>query len=186
MVKGTYVEHCESAAHGGSPADHVSGAIDKENSTPASLDGSMNRIAKILSVGFVGIVGSSFLGSWAGQSWTQEWLEMTPEQRAQEEARSSAERIARNLAENPDGKHCLSGFSGEHRDLARVIKADLREPDSYEHISTIIWPVDADGNHKLQMRYRARNGFGGMGIGDVSATVKNSDCSFSITDIDTM
>lgn len=146
----------------------------------------MNRIAKILSVGLVGIIGAPFLGTWAGQASTQEWLEMTPEQRAQEEARLNAKRIARNLAEHPDGQHCLSGFSGEHRDLARLIKTDLREPDSYEHISTTIWPVDADGNHQLLMRYRARNGFGGIGIGDVSATVKNADCSLIVTDIDTM
>lgn len=168
------------------PEDRLRAASDKENSTPLSLDGDMKRMAKILAFGLVGIVGASYLGTWAGQSSTQEWLEMTPEQRARAEARSSAERIARNLAEHPDGQHCLSGFSGEHRELARLIKTDLREPDSYEHISTTIWPVDADGNHELRMRYRARNGFGGMGIGDVTATVKNADCSFVVTDIDTM
>lgn len=159
---------------------------DKENSTSLRLHGAMNRIAKILSVGLVGIVGASYLGTWAGQASTQEWLEMTPEQRAQKEARLNAEGTARNLAEHPDGQHCLSGFSGEHRDLARLIKRDLREPDSYEHISTTIWPVDAAGNHQLEMRYRARNGFGGMGIGEVLATVKNADCSFVVTDINTM
>ena len=166
--------------------NRVSVAFDKENSTSARLDGAMNRIAKILSVGLVGIVGASYLGTWAGQASTQEWLEMTPEQRAQEEARLIGERTARNLAEHADGQHCLSGFSGEHRDLARLIKSDLREPDSFEHISTTIWPVDAAGNHQLEMRYRARNGFRGMGIGEISATVKNADCSFVVTDINTI
>lgn len=112
---------------------------------------------------------------------------LTPEQRAQEdladrtalEVRLSAQ-AKRNLAEHRDGRHCLGTSSGQHEELADFVAVNLREPASFEHLSTNIFPVDGAGNHNLVMRYRARNGFGGMTIETVRATIKNSDCSFSI------
>jgi hypothetical protein len=40
------------------------------------------------------------------------------------------------------------------------VKDRLRDPSSFEHIDTVISPVD-DGDHKVVMTYRANNGFGG-------------------------
>ncbi len=78
------------------------------------------------------------------------------------------------------GFHCLSAWDGSHRELVRTLKNNLRDPDSFEHIETRISPVDDKGMHVLMMKYRARNGFGGMNIGSLAASVKNSDCSFEI------
>jgi hypothetical protein len=78
------------------------------------------------------------------------------------------------------GFHCLSAWDGSHRDVVRSLKRSLRDPDSFEHEETRITPVDDKGNHTLLMTYRARNGFGGMNIGKLAATVRNSDCSFTI------
>lgn len=78
------------------------------------------------------------------------------------------------------GFHCLSAWDGSHRELVRTLKDTLRDPDSFEHIETKITPVNDKGMHVLMMRYRARNGFGGMNLGSLMATVNNSDCSFEV------
>ncbi len=78
------------------------------------------------------------------------------------------------------GFHCLSSWDGSHRELVRALKLTLRDPDSFEHIETKITPVNDKGEHGLIMSYRARNGFGGMNVGSLLASVKNSDCSFQI------
>lgn len=87
---------------------------------------------------------------------------------------------AKQDADRKAGFHCLSKWDGSHRDLVRAVEPSLRDPDSFEHIETRITPVNAKGFHLLTMQYRARNGFGGMAIGTLRATVKNSDCSFEI------
>jgi hypothetical protein len=78
------------------------------------------------------------------------------------------------------GFHCLSAWDGSHRELVNTLKDNLRDPDSFEHIETRITPVSDKGTHVLMMRYRARNGFGGMNVGALVATVNNSDCSFEV------
>jgi hypothetical protein len=78
------------------------------------------------------------------------------------------------------GFHCLSGWDGSHRELVDALKDSLRDPDSFEHIETKITPADEKGEHVLLMRYRARNGFGGMNVGALMAKVQNSDCSAKI------
>ena len=104
----------------------------------------------------------------------------------------NADKLAPSASASPDadavkaaadrkaGFHCLSAWDGSHRELVRALKQSLRDPDSFEHIETRISPVNAKGYHTLAMQYRARNGFGGMNIGRLIATVKNSDCSFEI------
>lgn len=83
-------------------------------------------------------------------------------------------------ADRKAGFHCLSKWDGAHRGIVDKLKETLREPDSFEHIETRITPVNDKGMHGLMMRYRARNGFGGMNVGSLLASVKNSDCSFEI------
>jgi len=78
------------------------------------------------------------------------------------------------------GFHCLSSWDGSHRQLERDIKNRLKDPDSYEHIETSITPVNTQGTHTLYTSFRARNGFGGMTITNVVATVNNSDCTATI------
>lgn len=79
------------------------------------------------------------------------------------------------------GFHCLSGWDGSHRGVKDYTKKNMREPDSFEHIETRITPVDDNGRHTLSMTYRARNGFGGMNVAVAVATIRNADCSATIT-----
>lgn len=97
---------------------------------------------------------------------------------AKEEAQRAEEaRIAAEKAEtNRKGFHCLSAWDGSMPALERYVEDNLRDPDSYEHIETRIAPVSADGMHTVIMKYRARNGFGGMTIGYASGEITNKGC----------
>lgn len=78
------------------------------------------------------------------------------------------------------GFHCLSAWDGSHTGLIAQVKAQLREPDSFEHIETRIAPVDENGDHAVAMKYRARNGFGGMNVETALATVKSATCAATL------
>ena len=103
---------------------------------------------------------------------------------ARVEAEAEAEReaeIARLKAEaeaeeRKKGWHCLSAWNGSHHDVVRQLKRFLRDPDSFEHMDTHTSWVNDDGEHTLTMKYRSRNGFGGMVLGRVQATVDNETC----------
>lgn len=88
--------------------------------------------------------------------------------------------LAKVESEKISGFHCLSQWDGSHRELISNLKTTLRDPDSFEHIDTKITPVDAKGFHLLTMRYRSKNGFGGMAIGTVIAQIKKDNCSFEM------
>jgi hypothetical protein len=101
------------------------------------------------------------------------------EARAKQE-KEEAERKAKVAAEEirkRKGFHCLSSWDGSHRSVNKYVEKNLRDPDSFDHIETRITPVDKNGEHKLIMSYRAKNGFGGLTTGITVATIQNSDCS---------
>ena len=64
--------------------------------------------------------------------------------------------------------------------VEKYVKANLRDPDSYDHIETRITPVNERGEHALVMKYRAKNGFGGMNVESLVATIKNEGCKATI------
>lgn len=78
------------------------------------------------------------------------------------------------------GFHCLSGWDGSHSSVVRQVKSLLRDPDSFEHVSTKLTPVDETGRHTLFMRYSAKNGFGGMTPGFATAIVINANCEATL------
>lgn len=81
--------------------------------------------------------------------------------------------------ERRKGLHCLSVWNGANRDFARKIENQMRDPDSFEHIETKITPVDVNGLHRVQMTFRARNGYGGMTNGVAVAYINQDDCKVS-------
>lgn len=84
----------------------------------------------------------------------------------------------RELAEEKaEGFHCLSGWDGSHEDLVAQVKKGLREPQSFEHVSTKVTGIKPDGTHGLIMQYRARNGLGGTVIENVAASYESSNCA---------
>lgn len=63
----------------------------------------------------------------------------------------------------------FSAWDGSHIGLTRMLKKNMRNPDSYEHIETTY--RDNGKSLVIKTRYRGQNGFGGMTIGEVMARV---------------
>lgn len=93
-----------------------------------------------------------------------------------EDKPDSPQVAAEKAEEKRKGFHCLSAWDGSHRGVVREVKSRLRDPNSFEHDETRITPVDEDGFHTLIMKYRARNGFGGMVGGYATARISNEFC----------
>ena len=97
--------------------------------------------------------------------------------RLEQEAAEAAAKIAEAAEEKRKGFHCLSGWDGTHTAFKQEIKKSMRDPGSFEHIETRISPVTDKGSHLLVMKFRARNGYGGMNVASAHATVENDDCT---------
>ncbi|MCP5381357.1 MAG: zinc ribbon domain-containing protein [Kordiimonadaceae bacterium] len=101
-----------------------------------------------------------------------------------ENARDAAE-VALEAERRKNGYYCVEGMGGPNMDVYSTVKANLREPDSFEHVKTEMWPDEETGLLILHMRYKGRNGFGGVSIENVEAILYPADCKvISITKID--
>lgn len=72
------------------------------------------------------------------------------------------------------GFHCLSGWDGSSRVLVDEVKKNMRDPDSFKHRETRIGQI-IDNKHFINMTYSGKNGFGGVSVEKVYATL-SSDC----------
>lgn len=68
---------------------------------------------------------------------------------------------------------CLSAWDGSCRELEKIVKRSMHDPDSYEHVSTRYF--EKDSAMVLIMSYRGKNLFGGVVQSHISATV-TYDC----------
>lgn len=117
---------------------------------------------------------------------SEEWerrKETLREERRQEEANLALEREAEQAAKREEeaeerrkGFHCLSGWDGSHAAFKRQVKSMMRNPSSFEHISTRVTPVSDAGTHTVFMEYRAENGFGGMTVGSATGEYSSANC----------
>ena len=140
-----------------------------------------SRMAKLL-FSVLAAIGLALIGAtvWAMNDLNR-YNAMSPEEKAAEAGRNEeakAEKARRNLVEHRDGKHCLS-LTGRSHDAEEQVVASLRDPESYRHDRTTIFPVDDKGAHRLTITYGAKNGFGGMNRAAAHFTVQNSDCAVS-------
>ncbi|WP_152522618.1 hypothetical protein [Sphingobium ummariense] len=78
------------------------------------------------------------------------------------------------------GFHCLSDWDGSNGSLVEQVKENLRNPKSFEHDETRIWPARRTGYHPARMKYRAENGFGGMNVEQVMAAIDHKTCAATI------
>ena len=92
---------------------------------------------------------------------------------------ATAAKQAADVERHRKGFHCLDDWGGSNSSLVDQVKADLRDPDSFQHIETRITPV-VNGEHLAIMRYRAHNGFGGMNLGTARAIVDTKTCAATI------
>lgn len=99
---------------------------------------------------------------------------------AMDAARERAEEVAQQAEREKErafGQHCASPLTGAYRPLVQAVKPELRNPDSFEHVETNGTRIDANGNHRIIMTFRAENGLGGLNLGTASALVRSSDCA---------
>ena len=96
-------------------------------------------------------------------------------EKAEQEALEAERRALAQAEKKRKGLHCLSGWDGSHSAVKRAVEKSMRNPDSFDHIATRITPVN-DGQHVLTMQYRGQNGFGGMSLESVIATIDNKTC----------
>jgi len=71
---------------------------------------------------------------------------------------------------------CLSGMSGAHLEMRRVVRSRMREPSSFEHIETRV-TAPVSNRQTVFMTFRARNGFGGMTLGAARADINHATCA---------
>lgn len=65
--------------------------------------------------------------------------------------------------ENPRKDLIASQFSvwdGSHRELVKLVKTAMNDPDSFEHVETNYW--DQGETILIKMQFRGKNGFGGV------------------------
>lgn len=93
-------------------------------------------------------------------------------------AKSKLEEAQRNLADIKKKqedwqKHCISSWDGSCPKLVRVLKDNLKDPESFEHMETYV--KYGDDYVTVVMKYRAKNSFGGYNIEAVTGQV-SYDC----------
>lgn len=117
-------------------------------------------------------------------------------QAAEEAAAALADSIA--AAEEAEAEaarariNCLSNAqAGIHANLNRQIRANLNDPDSYEHVQSQLQPVPAgvDGiffaeTRELKVLFSARNALGKRVRHVATATLRVDDCDYTLTAIE--
>lgn len=63
-------------------------------------------------------------------------------------------------------------LDGSHYELSKLIKSNLKDPDSFQHIETRSIKTE-DGNVRVVTEYRSKNSFGGYTIGYVRGDFDN-------------
>jgi len=122
--------------------------------------------------GFIGLVVVLFVTLIFGVYQCSQPSEVT-EQELLERENAAADEAMNRIK----GLHCLSSWDGSNRSLVSFVKSGLREPDSFEHVDTLVTPKSEEtGMHGITMTYRARNGFGGMNLSRAIGEVDPNTC----------
>ncbi|RYF19187.1 MAG: hypothetical protein EOO77_10505 [Oxalobacteraceae bacterium] len=95
-------------------------------------------------------------------------------ERARVDALQKAEEAKEEEAHYQDrvrsGQVCADGPSDLDTALELNVKRQLKDPDSFEHMGTVITP-SSKGGYDALMRYRAKNSLGGYVVGTAVATL---------------
>jgi hypothetical protein len=113
------------------------------------------------------------------QKQKEEQERIAQERKIEQERKMEEMRIAQEefnkKEERRKGFHCLSPWNGSHRQTVELIKKNLKDPKSFEHIETRITPVE-NGNHVVFTKYRAKNSFGGYVVETQPSAISNATC----------
>lgn len=103
---------------------------------------------------------------------TKETVETTPISPPQ----PTPEEVAAKEREILYGQNCMSPWNGSHPAFVDVVKAQLNDPRSFEHVETTSWPRNDEGRSKIVMTFRAKNGFGGTITAKAVGTINGDNC----------
>lgn len=125
----------------------------------------MGCFASVAAVIAIPIVGVSYCSHQATEN---------ARRAAVEETKLDAVEAAADEAQYQDtvrtGKVCEDGPDGLNTALQLNVLRQLKDPDSFEHMGTVIIPPRKGGYDAL-MRFRSRNSFGGFAIGTAVANL---------------
>ncbi|MBY6963887.1 hypothetical protein HYH87_18280, partial [Clostridium botulinum] len=112
------------------------------------------------------------------------------EKRKQEEAKKKAEEEAKLKAQKKEAdekakfdewvKRQFSGWDGSHRGLVKLVKENMNDAKSFEHMETK-YSVDGRNGIKIYMKFRGANAFGAKVINTVEAYANYKDNTITIT-----
>lgn len=86
-----------------------------------------------------------------------------------------AEEATKAAEDKRKGFHCLSNWDGSSPSIERELKKRMHDPDSYEHVETLVTP-EHNGLHEYAVTYRASNGFGALRLYKVGGEFRNEGC----------
>lgn len=112
------------------------------------------------------------------------------EKRKQEEAKKKAEEEAKLKVQKKEAeekakfdewvKRQFSGWDGSHRELVKLVKENMNDAKSFEHMETK-YSVDGRNGIKVFMKFRGANAFGAKVINTVEAYANYKDNTITIT-----
>lgn len=80
-------------------------------------------------------------------------------------------------AEKATGIHCLNGFTNSHRDFDYFVERDLPTGSYFRQDGTSIGLADANGRHKILMRYVTKDAYGQYIAGVAEGLIDSKTCN---------
>lgn len=80
----------------------------------------------------------------------------------QKKQKEEKEKAAAKLEREEKIKSQFHPWDGSHIQLERMIKQQMNDPNSYEHVETVYWDNDAIDSLIVQTTFRGKNAFGGV------------------------
>lgn len=118
--------------------------------------GCLGTVAAVIALPIMGVSYCSYQAA--------EQTRLAEEQKAKDDA-VQAERDEQSYkASVASGAVCVDGPDGLNTAFELNVKRRLKDPDSFEHMGTVITPSKKGGYDAL-MRFRSRNSFGGYAVG---------------------
>ena len=101
---------------------------------------------------------------------------------------------SRALVNYEAGQSCISQLTGQHREFNKAIKRQLRNPTSFKHIETRTsqgasqnYDISATHitavSHRIEVTFRAENGFGNVIAQTASGTYEPETCSAQVLSV---
>lgn len=105
---------------------------------------------KVLGVVFAFLVLASLIGGPSESDTTEQPTTLTPEQQHKKRIESG-----------------FSGWDGSHKQLTKIIKESMHDPDSYDHVKTTY--IDTGKDLIIETTYRGKNAYGGLVLNKTNA-----------------